>query len=76
MANKIFECRCCGNKRLLNVLDIGEQSYSGIFITSQDGLPSGRLRLVKCVGDHACGLVQLDRNFDAELMFFSNFSST
>ena len=73
MANKIFECRCCGNKRLLNVLDIGEQSYSGIFITSQDGLPSGRLRLVKCVGDHACGLVQLDRNFDAELMYGENY---
>ena len=54
------------------IINLGRQSMSGIFPTSQDqSVPSGKLELVKCMGD--CGLVQSRYSFDRSLMYGENY---
>ncbi|WP_119731851.1 class I SAM-dependent methyltransferase [Thermomonospora amylolytica] len=63
------ECRICGNRALLPVLDLGTQALTGIFPGSPDEVvPAAPLELVKCSPD-GCGLVQLRHTADLSLMY-------
>ncbi|MET9448445.1 class I SAM-dependent methyltransferase [Streptomyces cinerochromogenes] len=65
----ITECRVCGNRTLLQVLNLGEQALTGIFARSRDEqVPTAPLELVRCSPD-GCGLVQLRHTADLSLMY-------
>ena len=62
MIKKISQCRICKNTQLTPILDLGTQMLTGVFPTEKNTqtVTSGPLRLVKCCGEKACGLVQLE----------------
>jgi NDP-4-keto-2,6-dideoxyhexose 3-C-methyltransferase len=65
----IAECRVCGNRTLLQVLNLGEQALTGVFPHSRtEVVPTAPLELVKCSPD-GCGLVQLRNTADLRLMY-------
>lgn len=74
MPVKINSCRVCGNQTLVEVLDLGEQMLTGVFPRAKgDAVTVGPLRLVKCMGDQACGLLQLEHSFDLGEMYGDNY---
>ncbi|MFC7259773.1 class I SAM-dependent methyltransferase [Streptomyces lutosisoli] len=65
----IKECRICGNRTLLPILDLGAQALTGIFPRTRDEeVPAVPLELVRCSPD-GCGLVQLRHTADFGLMY-------
>lgn len=73
---KIEKCRICGNKKLVQVLDLGHQMLTGVFPKSlQESVTTGPLRLVKCMGetDEACGLLQMEHSYDLDEMYGENY---
>lgn len=74
MYKKIKACRICGNTHLVCVLDLGEQMLTGVFPREKDkSITVGPLRLVKCMGDEACGLLQLEHSYDLGEMYGENY---
>lgn len=74
MIHKAECCRICGNKNLITVLDLGEQALTGVFPSHRDEkVTTGPLRLVKCVGDTFCGLLQLSHSYDLGEMYGDNY---
>jgi NDP-4-keto-2,6-dideoxyhexose 3-C-methyltransferase len=74
MARPISRCRVCGNTDLVLVLDLGEQTLTGIFPSRRDEpIESGHLQLFKCVGTGNCGLVQLGCSFDPNVMYGASY---
>jgi len=70
----IDRCRICGNPHLMQVLDLGEQMLTGVFPRSRDvQVTTGPLRLVKCMGEDACGLLQLAHSYDLGEMYGDNY---
>ena len=70
----IYRCRICGNSDLVQVLDLGEQMLTGVFPRSRDmKVTTGPLRLVKCMGEDACGLLQLAHSYDMGEMYGDNY---
>lgn len=71
----VSECRMCGNKELVIVVDLGIQYLTGVFPTKieESTLTKGPLRLVKCHGEDGCGLLQLDHSYDLEEMYGENY---
>jgi NDP-4-keto-2,6-dideoxyhexose 3-C-methyltransferase len=70
----ISGCRICGGVELAPVLDLGEQMLTGVFPRARDAsVTIGPLRLVKCVGKQACGLLQLEHSFDLGEMYGDNY---
>lgn len=72
---KISSCRICGNAHLVPVLDLGEQTLTGVFPKTKDQrITRGPLRLVKCTSteDH-CGLLQLEHSYDLGEMYGDNY---
>jgi len=70
----ISGCRICGGVELAPVLDLGEQMLTGVFPRTQDGsVTIGPLRLVKCMGEQGCGLLQLEHSFDLGEMYGDNY---
>lgn len=68
---EIRECRVCGGNELLNVLDLGEPKFTGVFPQSpEDDVPSGGLRLMLC---QSCGLVQLAHSFPPDELYGDNY---
>jgi NDP-4-keto-2,6-dideoxyhexose 3-C-methyltransferase len=66
----ITECRICGNKELLSVLDLGSQAVTSTFPRSrEETVPAVPLELVKCSEPAGCGLVQLRHTTDPALMY-------
>ncbi|MDR2875873.1 MAG: class I SAM-dependent methyltransferase [Methylobacillus sp.] len=71
---KIEKCRICGNTHLECVLDLGEQMLTGVFPREKNAkVTTGPLRLVKCMGDNACGLLQLEHSYDLGEMYGENY---
>lgn len=71
----IHRCRICGNTNLEQDLDLGEQMLTGVFPRTRDmQVTTGPLRLVKCMGDAACGLLQLAHSYDLGEMYGDNYS--
>jgi len=74
MTQALGRCRICGNIHLEQVLDLGEQMLTGVFPRSRDvQVTTGPLRLVKCMGDDACGLLQLAHSYDLGEMYGDNY---
>lgn len=70
----IDRCRICGSQNLVQVLDLGEQMLTGVFPRMRDAqVTTGPLRLVKCMGDDACGLLQLAHSYDLGEMYGDNY---
>jgi hypothetical protein len=75
MYSQVNSCRICGNKNLVQILDLGSQTLTGVFPKTTDpkSVTSGPLRLVKCIGDEVCGLVQLEHSYDLSEMYGLNY---
>jgi cyclopropane fatty-acyl-phospholipid synthase-like methyltransferase len=68
---KIESCRISGSSSLVHVLDLGEQSLTGVFPRVGDASPTiGPLRLAWCP---VSGLLQLEHNFDLNEMYGENY---
>lgn len=67
MYREISDCRLCESKSLVEALDLGVQTLTGVFPKTRDTkVPAGPLKLVQC--DH-CKLVQLAHNYDLSLLY-------
>lgn len=78
MYKRITQCRVCGNKNLISLLNLGEQALTGIFPKNkEEPITSGPLELVKChpmkEGDEICHLVQLNHSYDSSEMYGLNY---
>lgn len=74
MYKKVEKCRICGNTNLQVVLDLGHQMLTGVFPKTKDtGITTGPVKLVKCMGDDACGLVQMEHSYDLGEMYGENY---
>jgi NDP-4-keto-2,6-dideoxyhexose 3-C-methyltransferase len=74
VTKKLESCRICGNSDLVEVLDLGVQALTGVFPQSRSqSVTSGPLRLVKCMGDDVCGLLQLQHSYDLSEMYGLNY---
>ncbi|HUQ20774.1 MAG TPA: class I SAM-dependent methyltransferase [Gemmatimonadaceae bacterium] len=73
--HSVDACRICGNTKLVSLLNLGQQSLTGVFPRRRDqALTKGPLELVKCEGgDEACGLVQLRHSYDSAEMYGDNY---
>jgi len=73
MFREVTECRVCGNRNLVTVLDLGEQYLTGVFPAAiSPNLSKGPVQLMKCAGPDprtSCGLVQMRHSFAAEEMY-------
>lgn len=74
MYKEITKCRICGNEKLQQVLNLGEQFLSSQFVKSNEAeeLSKVRVPLTLLLCD-ACGLVQLKETVDRDLMYRSYF---
>lgn len=77
MYKELNQCRICGNKELVQVLDLGEQMLTGVFPANHnEKVTVGPLRLVKChseTNQHHCGLLQLAHSYDLAEMYGKNY---
>jgi len=75
MYTEIEACRICGNKDLVEVLDLGTQTLTGVFPKSRaEVVTAGPLRLVKCMGGgDSCGLLQLQHTYDLSELYGDNY---
>ena len=68
---KISKCRSCSGTKLIESLDLGHQSLTGIFPSKRNQkISSGRLKLVFC---DECKLLQLSENFNQTEMYGDNY---
>jgi len=68
---KINNCRVCENSLIEKVGSLGNQYYTGIFPRKKNiVIPQGDLSLVLC---SKCRLLQLNKSFDVNLMYGSNY---
>lgn len=71
MSQKITYCRICKSDKFDSIVELGNQAFTGIFPKSKsEKVPHGPLNLVKC---RKCDLVQLEHNFDLNLMYGHNY---
>jgi len=75
MYRQISECRICKNTQLVEVLDLGIQTLTGVFPKSRaQEVTAGPLKLAKCTGDDAvCGLLQLQHTYDLGELYGDNY---
>lgn len=74
MYREIKKCRICGNTHLERVLDLGEQMLTGVFPREiNEIVTTGPLHLVKCIGEGACGLLQLEHSYRLDEMYGDNY---
>ncbi len=74
MFREIQHCRICGNANLVTLLDLGEQVLTGVFPKDrEEEIEAMPIVLVKCVGENACGLVQLKHSGAPEKMYGMNY---
>lgn len=70
---EIKKCRICGNTNLETIIDLGNQALTGVFPSLDEIVEEGPLKLVKCMGGNACGLVQLGHNYDMKKLYGDNY---
>jgi hypothetical protein len=65
----------CGNPNLVEILDLGVQSLTGVFPKKKsDEITSGPLVLTKCFGGkETCGLVQLKHSYEMNELYGDNY---
>ena len=68
---KINKCRICKSTSLTKIFNLGNLVYTGIFPKYKNTrVPSGNLSLIHC---RKCKLLQLEDNFNSEVMYGSNY---
>lgn len=72
---QIRNCRICGGSDFEPIVDLGWQALTGFFPRDPDidKFPGGPLRLIQCVSEDGCGLVQLEHSFDQKQMYGENY---
>jgi len=71
---ELKRCRICGNTDLQSVVNLGVQGLSGVFPEQGEPDPlKAPLELVKCVGDHTCGLVQLRHSVPLDMLYGKSY---
>jgi NDP-4-keto-2,6-dideoxyhexose 3-C-methyltransferase len=74
MFRTITRCRICGNDNLTSVMKLGDQALTGVFPKSrEENITTGPVELVQCIGELACGLVQLRQSYDLSEMYGLNY---
>jgi len=75
MPQPIAQCRVCGNPCLELVLQLGEQTLTGVFPSSPNTkLLGGPLDLVRCgPSAETCGLLQLRHSYPLDAMYGDNY---
>jgi hypothetical protein len=77
VVEEVKRCRLCDNPNLVSVLQLGEQSLTGVFPKTPDAhVTRGPLELVKChdgSGKPYCGLVQMRHSYDLGEMYGDNY---
>jgi hypothetical protein len=77
MYREIVECRICGNRELVPILDLGIQALTGVFPKNVDEfVETGPLELVKCWSEterEVCGLVQLKHSYEPDQLYGLNY---
>ena len=72
--SNISSCRLCGSNDLEEILSFDNFALTGIFPASDiHNIPRGPMTLMKCIGDDACGLVQLKESYQGDLMYSDNY---
>lgn len=71
----VTRCRICGSENLQPVIDLGQQTLTGIFPRARAaGIAAGPLELVRCAaGEHACRLVQLRHTYEPTQMYGAEY---
>lgn len=69
---RIKSCRICGSKLGENVLDLGSQSLTGIFIENGNDVPTCNMSLSMCQSDN-CGLVQINEIYDLDMLYGDHY---
>lgn len=71
MIKKIQRCRVSGSENLISVLNLGEQSLTGVFPRSiKEKITTGPLELLWCPDS---GLLQLAHSYDSSEMYGMNY---
>jgi len=74
---KIESCRICGNKDLIPIVNLGDAALTGVFPKNKDEfIESGPLSLVRCNNESnpdACGLLQMEHDYDLEKLYGDNY---
>ncbi len=73
---EIKQCRICGNKNLVSILNLGEQSLTGVFPKENEEVEIGPLEVVKCFDENrenSCGLLQLKHDYQMEKLYGDNY---
>lgn len=75
MYRAVKQCRICGNRNLVEVLDLGVQALTGVFPETREQLiTAGPLKLVKCTDEvGCCGLLQLAHSYDHDELYGINY---
>lgn len=75
VCKKIEKCRICGNKKLIEIIHLGNQSLTGVFPLPSEKVAVGPLALVKCDdrGGDGCGLTQLAHDYDLSELYGENY---
>src|SRR5580698_2342284 len=75
MYKEIKQCRICGNRNLIEVLNLGTQALTGVFPRAKTQIVTeGPLKLVKCTGgESVCGLLQLQHTYDLRELYGDNY---
>lgn len=74
MPPPITQCRLCGRREMVSILNLGDQVLTGVFPRTREmKITCGPLDLVKCHGEGACGLVQLRQSYEAQEMYGANY---
>ncbi len=76
MIKKINQCRICGNKDFIDVLDLGTQFLTSVFPDRKqiNNIERYPLKLIKCHGnENVCNLVQLAHSVEKNLMYSDNY---
>ena len=64
---QLERCRICRSSELRERIDLGDMAFTGVFPSKQyEVVNTGSLCLVEC---RKCGLVQLNQNFDPEVLY-------
>ncbi|MBT4732424.1 methyltransferase domain-containing protein [Candidatus Woesearchaeota archaeon] len=67
---KISSCRICNTSEFSSILDLGLQSFTGVFVHHGLSVEKAPLELIKCDN---CGLFQLAHDFNPEMMYGDSY---
>lgn len=70
---KIRKCRICGGTHFDTIVNLGYQKLTGVFPLEEQEIEGGVLKLVKCIEENGCGLIQLEESFESNLMYGENY---